>query len=117
MISFNFDSKKLISRLEDIEDRADTAILMYAETAGKKLQSYARDNAKWTDRTGDARKRLNSSVERKSKLYRIKLAHGVDYGIWLELAHEKRFSIIQPSITLLSPEIIEGLTNLLNKLS
>ena len=38
------------------------------------------------------------NVSAKANGYRITLAHGVEYGIWLELAHEKRYAIIQETI-------------------
>jgi hypothetical protein len=49
------------------------------------MENYAKANAPWTDRTGDARERLHATVEETGPIGTIVLAHGVDYGIWLEV--------------------------------
>lgn len=115
-MSFTTDFSELHSWLNSAPGRAEMALNMYATNAALKLQNYARDNALWTDRTGHARQRLTGTVSRISSGYRIALAHGVDYGIWLELAHEKRYAIIQPTILVNTSEVMAGLNKLLERL-
>lgn len=93
-----FDISNMESKLMSMNTRADAAVRIFAEQGAQKLRSNAQRNAKWKDRTGSARQRLNSYVSATATGYRITLAHGVDYGIWLELAHEKRFAIIPQTI-------------------
>jgi hypothetical protein len=111
-----FDTSDLEKGIELFEGRVDAAIRMYGDTSAKKLESYAKRNRKWTDRTADARNRLKGSVYKVTKGYQLELAHGVDYGIWLELANEKNYAIIEPTIRLKSPEILRGLNRLFDKL-
>lgn len=92
------DISDMAGKFASMEARADAAVRVFAEQGATKLRSNAQRNAKWTDRTGSARQRLNAYVSAMENGYRITLAHGVDYGIWLELAHEKRFSIIPQTI-------------------
>ena len=92
------DISDIAGKLESMGERADAAVRVFAEQGATKLRSSAQSNARWTDRTGSARTRLNAYVSATANGYRITLAHGVDYGIWLELAHEKRFSIIPETI-------------------
>ena len=106
----------MLKRMADFSGRAPIAIHMYAETAAKKLESSAKQHAPWTDRTGHARQRLTGKVEGVANGYKIILAHGVDYGIWLELAHEKRFATIEPTIQREGPQIMRGFTHLLERL-
>lgn len=113
---FRFDPSDMLNRFAAMESRVPIAIHMYAETAAKKLESSAKNHAPWTDRTGHARQRLNCKVEGVAKGYQLVLAHGVDYGIWLELAHEKRFATIQPTITREGPNILRGFERLLERL-
>ena len=115
-MSFRTDFSELHSWLSSAPGRAEMALNLYATNAALKLQNYARDNAPWTDRTGHARQRLTGTTSRIDKGYRITLAHGVDYGKWLELAHEKKYAIIQPTILVNSNEIIAGLNKLLERL-
>lgn len=110
------DMSKLESGLNDLMGKSEAAIRMYGETAALRLQNYARDKAPWTDRTGHARQRLTGKSAKVTNGYKITLAQGVDYGIWLELAHEKRFAIIQPTILANSNEIMTGFNKLLERL-
>lgn len=116
-MDFQIDFNDLVGGLDQFNSRAEAAMAMYVDTAALTLQSYMRDNAPWTDRTGHARQRLTATASKVSKGYQIALTQGVDYGVFLELAHEKRFAIIQPTITAKGPEVMAGFQNLLGRLS
>lgn len=88
----------MIDFLSVFQDKVDVAVLAYAESSAKLMEGDMKDNAPWQDRTGAARQRLTGTVERYASGYRIKLSHGVDYGAALELAREKRYAIIDPTI-------------------
>jgi hypothetical protein len=62
------------------------------------LEGYAKDHAPWTDRTGNARNGLHGGVEVRKDEYVLFLSHGVDYGIWLELAHGGNYAIVRPTV-------------------
>lgn len=96
--------------------RIDAAMQMYCETQALNLESYAKENRPWTDRTNLARQTLKGSVEKKPFGFRISLSYGVDYGVWLELAHEKRYAIVEPTIRLKSQDVIKGMNNLFDRL-
>lgn len=118
MAGLKFDLSGMISGLADCESKADIAIRMLAEQGALQLQNSARENRKWTDRTGHARQRLTGYVGKIPEGYRITLAHGVDYGIWLELAHEKRFAIIPQTIEYVGTfEIMPGFQRLIERLN
>ena len=57
---------------------------------------------------------LNAKVSQPSKtLVRITLSHGVSYGIWLELANEKNYAIVAPTVRDEGPRIVKDLSDLL----
>lgn len=108
----------MLNGLTRMENKFDIAVQMYAEQAALKLQNFARENRKWTDRTGQARQRLTGSVTKIEARYRITLAHGVDYGLWLELANEKKYSIIPQTIEYVGTfEVLPGFKNLMERLN
>ena len=138
-IKFNFD--KLFDGLEDFEIKFDKAMRMYCDTSCKKLEGYAKQHRPWTDRTSQARQRLISSYTTLKTGYRLQLAHGVNYGKYLEatnnpnwknkdsptgrnqltglqaeFAYERKFAIISPTIREKSPEILKGLNNLFDRM-
>ena len=100
-----------------METKIGAVILMYSATKASELQAKMQVNRPWTDRTGLAKTLLNAKVSQPSlTIVRITLAHGVNYGIWLELAHEKNYAIIAPTIREDGPRIVEDLNNLMSKL-
>ena len=117
MAGLKFDLSRMISGLAACESKADIAIRMLAEQGALQFQNSARENRKWIDRTGHAKQRITGSVAAISRGYRIYLAHGVDYGIWLELAHGKRFAIIPQTIEYVGTfEIMPGFEKLIERL-
>lgn len=115
---FRMDVSGMVTGLNKLATRSDAAVRMYAEQGALKMRDFAQENRKWTDRTGQARQRLHGYTGAISNGYRITLAHGVDYGLWLELANEKRFAIIPPTIEYVGTfEIMPGFERLLERLS
>ena len=102
--------------LEELNAVSLTKIEMYCDTASKSLQSKAMDKASWTDRTGDARKRLTGSYEKLNNGFMIVLAHGIDYGVYLELAMEKKYAILWPTLDAQKENIMKGFDGLIDRL-
>lgn len=99
-----------------LPDRVEKALMAYGETGAKKVESRAKRDRPWTDRTGHARQRLNGKCIRTARGIRIILAHGVEYGIYLEFAREKRYAIIYPTLTREAPDLFRGLQGLFDRL-
>lgn len=90
---------------------------MYCGTKAGELESKMKSNRPWTDRTGMAKATLSARVSQPDEnTVRITLSHGVEYGIWLELAHEKNYAIIAPTIREEGPRVVEGLDNILSRI-
>lgn len=97
--AFKFDTSKLEKGLSSLQGKAMAVIEMKVATQYvPALRENAQENAPWENRTGEARRRLNSSYETVANGFNLVLAHGVDYGVWLELAHEKRYAIIMKTV-------------------
>ena len=115
-MGIQFDMSDVMEHLTDAETKAQTAIYMYASEGAKKFENYAKNNRPWTDRTGQARQRLNGYVETMPGKVRINIAHGVDYGIYLELCHERKYAILQRTVNTEGPEVLEGFKTLLRRI-
>ena len=75
------------------------AIRQVAEYWKPVIETYAREHAQWTDRTGNARRGLHSFVEELSEdTVALYLAHGMDYGLHLELKYAGKYAIILPAL-------------------
>lgn len=106
----------LSMKLAGLPPKAELAVLMYATTKAKVLESKMKMNRPWTDRTGYAKAMLSATVSRKLFGVRITLAHGAPYGVWLELAHEKRYAIVGPTVNTEGPVVFSDLSGLLSKM-
>ena len=111
-------NKSLLNKtLEEMKPKIRTATLMFAIREAQQLRSYMQINRPWTDRTGEAKRRLNATVSQESEdVIRITLAHGVDYGIWLEVAHERKYAIIGPTIKTQGPEVAKKFSGFMQKI-
>ena len=113
----NYDESTLKKNIDKMSTKLGAVVLMYAATKASEIQSKMKLNRPWTDRTGMAKALLNAKVSQPSQnIVRITLSHGVSYGIWLELANEKNYAVIAPTVRDEGPRIVQDLDNLLAKL-
>lgn len=96
---YSIDVSKVLKGITDFDDAFDKALMVFAQSGAQKMERYAKKNRKWTDRTGRARQLLKGSAFRIDNGYRIQIAHGVYYGIYLEYAHERKYAILERTIT------------------
>ena len=107
---FRLDARNLEMGLLSMQERINKSVQMYMVSKASEIEAQMKVNRPWTDRTGAAKQRLTARVSRPKKdLVRITLAHGVDYGIWLEFANDKNYAIIQPTLRKQVPKLIRGI--------
>lgn len=74
-------------------------------------EAYAKVNAPWTNRTGAARAGLHGTSDDDS----VAISHGVDYGVWLELAHAGVWGIIPATLQVMAADVERGLAGILER--
>lgn len=112
-----FKGSDLDKSLGRMSEKLGAVILMYSATKAEQIKAKMKNNRPWTDRTGAAKALLNTKVSRPSPtIVRITLVHGVDYGIWLELANEKNYAIIAPTVRDEGPKVIKELGDIMKML-
>lgn len=64
------------------------------------MEAWAQQNAPWSDQTGNARAGLQGSAQHDEDRHisTASIAHGVDYGVYLETRFGGRFAIILPTV-------------------
>lgn len=82
------------------------AIAAELEAAADEVESWMRENAPWTDQTGNARQALFARVVVDS-MARMEFGHGVDYGIWLELANSGQYAIVSKALDYWGPRLVQ----------
>lgn len=81
---------------EYLERKKAYLYALLLDWAGR-LEEYAKLNAPWSDRTSHARQSLHGGVDTDDDRFVLYLSHGVEYGIWLELAHGGNYAIVRPT--------------------
>lgn len=76
-----------------------------AEDFVPEVEQYAKQNAPWEDRTGDARAGLTAEVTVEAEEVVLSLEHGAEYGLYLETIQSGRFAIIMPTLEVFAPRL------------
>lgn len=114
-MSLKFNIENVLKGLSEFEMKSKVAIGVYADTAGKKLEEHAKKNTKWTDRTGLSRKTIEGGKQWEGDKCNVYVAGNTEQFPYLELAMDKQYSILNPTVNKLSPEILKGLNKILEK--
>ena len=89
-------------RLNQIFDRKKAALFAYAKQLAEEslaeLQDQQKDNAFWNNETFQALQRLFSDAFMEDDAVGFFLAHGVEYGVYLELANDRQNEALRPMI-------------------
>lgn len=111
-----FDFTDMEREIRALPNRVAVALDAYGETVAAKLEAEAKKNRPWTDRTAKARQSIKGDTERMDTGIRITLEIGVEYGVYLEFANEKKYAVIYPTLKKEAPAAMNGLRRLLERL-
>ncbi len=78
-------------------DRKQAGLYALLQNWAGQMEGYAKEHAPWTDRTSHARQSLHSGVDVRDNQFVLYLSHGMEYGIWLEIAHGGNYAIVGPT--------------------
>lgn len=96
--------KALVTRFQ----RMMAAIWRMAANMATRMLSWMQINAPWNDVTGMARARLQATSQALALGVMIMIAHGVDYGVFLETMQAGRYAIINPAALYWMPIFFEA---------
>lgn len=100
----------LSPNLDRLPERVNAGIALGMQYGEDRARQYARINAPWTDRTGNARSGLDALYESDGGSHILTLFHRMPYGIWLEVAFSGRFGIIMKTLRAILPELRNAIT-------
>jgi len=82
-----------------------------------RVEAYARENAPWTDQTGNARSGLHAVPFHEPLIaHGVILSHSVPYGIWLEVRFDGKYAIIVPTIKAMGKELMGAVRGLMARI-
>jgi hypothetical protein len=96
-------------------DAVKDVALNVGNAVAPRIETDAKNEASWTDRTGHARAGLNVQVWQTDNgdVTVIQLAHGMYYGIFLEVRNQGRYAIIMPILQRYYPVVWRMITEAL----
>lgn len=106
----------LMSNLRNGPKKVKSAARATAARMAPRVENYMKNNAPWTDRTGNARNGLAARPYEDGDSVGIVLYHQVNYGIWLELRWDGKYAIINPAIDAMGPEVMRSYERLLDRM-
>lgn len=110
-----FELGDVITKVDMLKARLEPALLMVTNTMALKMERWAKQNAKWSDITGNARDTLSGRAYKEAGMIVAEISHGVEYGIWLELAHQQKYAILEDSLEANKDMIMEAWAKVVSK--
>jgi len=99
--------------LKNFDTRARKAIGATMLYQAARSETWMRTNARWTDRTTNARNGLFATVDDSVvDTWTLVLSHSVSYGIWLEVANSGKYAIVRPALLRANREVMQLLSKL-----
>ena len=111
--SFHWEGDLTEQRIQQIGPAAKRAMVAVVGRTAPQAEAWMKSNARWTDRTGNARNGLGAQPSLSRNKAALVLYHSVPYGIYLELRWAGRYAIIRPAIEHFGPIMMQSLSRLL----
>lgn len=115
--SIDFDSRRLQRNVRKAPEDIRRAIGVMVDYRAAYAQGYLRAKAPWTDRTGAARSGLFAIPVNYGNTFEIFMAYSVHYGIWLEVANNRKYAVITPATRIIGQMLMQDMQNLLDRMT
>jgi hypothetical protein len=114
-VKFDFDGAQVRKNLQTMPRRFEIAMTGLNDYWATSATEFMKTNARWTDRTAAARTSLNATPVHRagSPHWAINLAHGVRYGFWLEVAHGRKYEILQTTMRVIGRAYFQSVQRVL----
>lgn len=115
--SFEFKPGSIDSNLRNFNGNLRSLVAGVVDFRGTKSIEYMKTNAKWTDRTGNARQTLGAYGVHSKDSSEIHLHGGMPYQVWLETRWGGRYAIIWPAVKFQGLALMNQMRGLAAKLN
>lgn len=116
---FKITRDNLTPNLKRMPGEVKRFIIAAFEFHATKAEALMRQNARWTDRTGNARNGLRARAQHlPGGAHSLVLYHTMPYGVWLEVRWGGKYAVIAPTMRQVTPKLLAtisaGLTRMEN---
>ena len=110
-IAWSAPPAAMAARADTWWTRVETNLVSEMQNAGELVRAYAVSSHPWQNRTGAAEAGLTVTVTFNGSEIELSLAHGVDYGRWLETRWGGRWGVIPQAISVGIPLVTQAAIN------
>lgn len=112
-MALELDISQLVKSVNVVPEKVQRGVVAAMEYQRPEAETWLRNNATWTDRTGNARNGLFATTKHEGNRHVMVLAHSVPYGIWLEVRFAGRYAVIEPGVRAQGAELMNTLRGML----
>lgn len=114
--SFTFKPGSLSRNLRAVNGDINLLVAGVVDYQGGQSVTWMKTNARWTDRTGNARATLGAYGIHAIDYHEIHLHGGVPYQIYLELRWAGRYAVIGRAVQFMGLALMNRLRGMMNRL-
>lgn len=111
-MGLNFDFSGLMNKMTELAQIVPENIMAGVRQTAGEMESYAKRNAPWTDRTGNARRTMTGFAQRDdSGDIVVGVSGHMPYSPKLELRFGRRYAILVPTVDAYAPNILNAVAH------
>lgn len=108
------DASSFFKGMAKLDNKMTAGVTLAGKVAADKMATQAKQNAPWVDRTGHARGSIKGYTEwERINVIRIGLSAGKDYSQYLELAMDKKYAILYPTLLANKNDVLKAMGNII----
>lgn len=115
-VSVKYDDKRLRRNAGNLNRNVRRNLSLIVDRRAAITTGDLKTQARWTDRTGAARAGLFAIPIHGRTYEEIYMAYSVTYGIWLEIAHDRKYAIITPMMRIAGEALLADCRYLLDRM-
>ena len=112
-VRVSYDDKKLRRNLKNFDSNLSRSLAIVTDRRAAITEGELKQRAPWTDDTGAARAGLMAIPNHGPGFIEILMTYSVDYGIWLEIANNRKYAVIGPMMRIAGDALMKDLQNLI----
>lgn len=113
-VKVNYDDRKLRRNLKNFNENLKRNLAIVTDRRAAITEGELKQRAPWTDDTGAARSGLMAIPHHGPGFIEIYMTYSVDYGIWLEIANNRKYAVIGPMMRIAGDNLMKDLQGLID---
>lgn len=115
-MAIQFDLEPLEAGVAAFNPKFESYVTAVVDRQSTVAEAWMKSNARWRDRTGNARAGLRGNPGREDDSWFIDLMGGVPYQIWLEVRWSGKYAIIVPALQVQGRALMRNLGGLIDRM-